>query len=664
MNPYTLFDVGSCSPPTNQSARFTCTYLKQHCATFSKKYLSYYYCGTVLHPVVSQVVLVIFFILAIVVLFFALGILASDYLTPNLEYLSKFLHLDERMAGLTLLSLANGAPDISSTYVAMSSRAVSLAIGELLGSANFELTMVIGCMAVVKPFRVSNSVIFRDLAVFGFLILLTLWFLSDGKITRTESLLMVAAYFIFIILSWLSPKIFTDDTIEDDVCNSPTLEETVKSDGSSFMAKDLSMLRLTQSIEHIERKKPYRLSLVESLKLAFVRWHRKASIPADPTDSVLTEPAIPSMIVITDSQDDHVPLPKRPDWGPSFASAPELQTTSDFTPVTYVRSTSPNDDQSDPNTLQVPIRSRCDSYGSTSASNESVCSNRSAILSAVGIPVDSYATYEPEKRIIYRFVPRWSNIHVSDSGWSTVINILTLPYIVLFNVLIPVPIPERVRLEIREEEKSRSMSVFCIQLLVILLVFCIRHLEIPAIMFSLAAMTIVGLLHVFWPSVYSVIFEPLASFVGFLSVLDLIVLTASGIVGVLKDAAVIYEVKESLLGLTVLSLGNSVGDLVTNTTLASLGFALTGLNSCFGSPLLYTLFGIGLNSIVVSITENRTEITFEVDRSLLFTAYSIIFVLVFYLIAIPLTGWKFNRKIGVLSMTIWVVVTMLNIYLG
>ncbi len=665
MNTYAPLDSGSCFPPINESAGFVCSYMKQHCTNLSNRYLSYYYCGKVSYPLVSQFVLALFFVVAIVFLFFALGILASDYLTPNLEYLSKLLHLDERMAGLTLLSLANGAPDISSTYAAMRSHSVSLAIGELLGSVNFELTMVIGCMAMVKPFRVSNSVIFRDLVVFGLLILLTLWFLSDGKITRIESLLMVASYFLFIFLSWFGPKIFTDDIQNEETRSPPTFNGVVKPDESSFMTNprtDLSMLRLTQSIENMEQKKPYRLSLVDSLRLAFVRWHHKEEAAPDSANSVLTEPIIPSMVV-TDGQNEPLSSPIRPQLSSSFASAPELRTADNFKSITCIDSAF-SDEQQNPNVLEVPTRSRGNSYGSTSSSNESVCSYGSAILSAVGIPVDSYSTYEPERQLLYRIIPRWSNIHVQGSFWSTVINILTLPYVVLFNILVPVPIPEKVRSDVREEEKLRSMSLFCIQLLVILLIFCWRHFELPVIVLSLIFMTAIFLLHVFSSSFYSAIFEPLASFVGFLSVLYLIVFTASGIVGILKDAAVVYNVKESLLGLTVLSLGNSVGDLVTNTTLASLGFALTGLNSCFGSPLLYVLFGIGLNSIVVSFTEHKNDITFQVDRSLLFTAYSIIFILVFYMIAIPLTNWRFNRKIGLLSMVIWVIVTMLNIYLG
>ena len=58
-----------------------------------------------------------------------------------------------------------------------------------------------------------------------------------------------------------------------------------------------------------------------------------------------------------------------------------------------------------------------------------------------------------------------------------------------------------------------------------------------------------------------------------------------------------------ILGLTVLAIGNSVGDWVADTAVARAGKPGMGIASCFGSPLLNDVLGLSL-ALIVSITES------------------------------------------------------------
>ena len=53
-----------------------------------------------------------------------------------------------------------------------------------------------------------------------------------------------------------------------------------------------------------------------------------------------------------------------------------------------------------------------------------------------------------------------------------------------------------------------------------------------------------------------------------------------------------------ILGLTVLAIGNSVGDWVADTAVARAGKPGMGIASCFGSPLLNDVLGLSIALMV------------------------------------------------------------------
>ena len=67
-------------------------------------------------------------------LFFMLGTSAEDYFCPTLGVISDVLRLSPDVAGITILALGNGAPDVFSTFVAVTGGKFSIAIGELTGT--------------------------------------------------------------------------------------------------------------------------------------------------------------------------------------------------------------------------------------------------------------------------------------------------------------------------------------------------------------------------------------------------------------------------------------------------------------------------------------------------------------------------------------------------
>ncbi|KAJ5702852.1 Sodium/calcium exchanger membrane region [Penicillium malachiteum] len=172
--------------------------------------------------------------------------------------------------------------------------------------------------------------------------------------------------------------------------------------------------------------------------------------------------------------------------------------------------------------------------------------------------------------------------------------------------------------------------------------------------------------------------RPFLSLLGFFVAISWIATIATEVVSLLKTFGVILDISDSLLGLTVFAVGNSLGDLVADITVARLGYPVMALSACFGGPMLNILLGIGLGGMYMTLnggkSRQRDEIFASRDASpeqqpyeiaiskvLVISGATLLVVLVGLLIVVPLNNWRMDRKIGWGLVAVWCVSTMSNV---
>lgn len=174
-----------------------CAFIKKHCPTDEAgfaAYLDLYFCQL---PHLKPIA---FIILAswLGALFSTIGIAASDFFCVDLSTMADLLGMSESMAGVTLLALGNGSPDVFSTFAAMSTDSGDLAIGELMGAAGFITAVVAGSMALIRPFKVAKKSFVRDVGFFAVAAAFTMVILADGLLHLWECLAMVGFYLFYV----------------------------------------------------------------------------------------------------------------------------------------------------------------------------------------------------------------------------------------------------------------------------------------------------------------------------------------------------------------------------------------------------------------------------------------------------------------------------------
>ncbi|KAL2271194.1 hypothetical protein VTJ83DRAFT_565 [Remersonia thermophila] len=166
----------------------------------------------------------------------------------------------------------------------------------------------------------------------------------------------------------------------------------------------------------------------------------------------------------------------------------------------------------------------------------------------------------------------------------------------------------------------------------------------------------------------------LLSFLGFVIGVAWISTIAGEVVGVLKALGVILGISEAILGLTVFAVGNSLGDLVADVTIARLGLPVMALAACFGGPMLNILLGIGVGGAIMMVgaadkhhvkhpdqPRRYKPYRIHIGRSLLISAVTVLLTLLTLLVVVPANKWVMSRKIGWALIGIWGVGTLVNL---
>ncbi|KAM8760860.1 mitochondrial sodium/calcium exchanger protein [Acanthopagrus schlegelii] len=142
-------------------------------------------------------------------------------------------------------------------------------------------------------------------------------------------------------------------------------------------------------------------------------------------------------------------------------------------------------------------------------------------------------------------------------------------------------------------------------------------------------------------------YHPLFALLGFVVSAGLISAAASEVVSLLHMLGVVLSLSNTVLGLTLLAWGNSIGDCFSDITIARQGYPRMAISACFGGIIFNMVFGVGLGCLV-QMLKTHTDVEFEVDGLLTWVlAGSLGLSLVLSFVIVPLCQFKMSRVYGI-----------------
>jgi sodium/potassium/calcium exchanger 6 len=150
-------------------------------------------------------------LLILFISFYVLGSTADDYLSPALAKISETFGMSESLAGVTLLALGNGAPDVITAIAAGGGEegGVFLAVGSLMGGGLFisGIVSAVVIFASSKPIHLLGRTMIRDIVFYIIALLILLSWSLVGEINIYYGISFLLLYVIYVVYVVIQDKI-------------------------------------------------------------------------------------------------------------------------------------------------------------------------------------------------------------------------------------------------------------------------------------------------------------------------------------------------------------------------------------------------------------------------------------------------------------------------
>ncbi|MCW3133480.1 MAG: calcium/sodium antiporter [Methanophagales archaeon] len=139
--------------------------------------------------------------IAFLVISFLILNYSTDYFVRGLGVICKRFEIPGSIVGATIAAMGSSAPEFGTSVFSVVAAHPAIGLGTIIGSAIFNITLLIAISVWIRGCSVSRDVLHRDGLFYLLAVLITIICMWDGKISRYEAISWTCLYVVY--LAWL-----------------------------------------------------------------------------------------------------------------------------------------------------------------------------------------------------------------------------------------------------------------------------------------------------------------------------------------------------------------------------------------------------------------------------------------------------------------------------
>ena len=158
-------------------------------------------------------------IIALLLSFYLLNEVTDRFFVPSLDAIALKWKMSDDAAGATLMAAGSSAPELFIAIIALSTGDnFDIGVGTIVGSALFNLLVIIGAVGLVRRSTIAWQPMFRDIIFYLISIGLLYWAYSSGHISMVHVAIFIAVYLVYVIavIYWRRILPHTEEKDDDD----------------------------------------------------------------------------------------------------------------------------------------------------------------------------------------------------------------------------------------------------------------------------------------------------------------------------------------------------------------------------------------------------------------------------------------------------------------
>jgi len=143
-------------------------------------------------------------------------IFGANWLVDGASSLAKKHHISDLAISLTIVAFGTSAPELVVNAIASYEGYSDIVLGNIIGSNNFNLFIILGVAGLIFPISVQSSTVWREIPISFFVAVILLLignevFISDyPQISRFDGLLLITLFALFLFYVYKQMK--TEET--------------------------------------------------------------------------------------------------------------------------------------------------------------------------------------------------------------------------------------------------------------------------------------------------------------------------------------------------------------------------------------------------------------------------------------------------------------------